>query len=362
MIVLVLSILCISLGVVALVLQRLYSSVPAYELKRLSGQGDPIARELYRPVAHGVTLRLLLWSVGVAGSAGGLALLYVALPVLAAFAATLVLLATALVVLPSLRLTEHTLAFARWMAAPVAWLLHHLHPVLHPVAGFVHTHRRLVPHSRLYEKADLVALLHQQKEQQDSRIVPHDLELARRALAFDDRQAADIAIPRTNLHVVNAADMVGPLLLDQLHKSGQTAFLIYKDTPEQIIGLLSLKDAIAAKQGGPVIDLVRPDLAFVHEDFSLREVLRAFQQTGQSLAVVINSFEELVGVISFSQLLDELLGSDNATEELAYDNRAAIAAFRREDRAEGVFDPDNQPIPQPVQVPDSSPEAPEVVE
>lgn len=358
MIVLILSIVCLGFGVAALALQRLYSSVPAYELKRLSGQGDPIAHQLYRPVAHGANLRLLLWSVAVGGFAGGLALLYVAFAAWIAFLLTAIVLVGAMVWLPSLRLTTHTATFARVSAPAVTFLLQHLYPVLHPVSSLVKTHRDLGTHSRMYEKEDLVALLHQQKEQPDNRIAFEDLDLTHRALAFDERQAADIAIPRTQTHLVNADDTVGPILLDQLHKSGQTTFLVYKDAPESVVGSLSLKDAIAAKQGGRVMDLVRPDLSFVHEDFTLRQVLAAFHQTTQQLVVVINSFEEFVGTITLQQLLGELLG-EQPESELQYDSRTQVAAFKRED----VRPPR---VPEEVRVepeePASSPEAPEVVE
>lgn len=358
MIILILSIVCLSLGVAALALQRLYSSVPAYELKRLSGQGDHVAQALYRPVAHGANLRLLLWSIAVAGFAGGLALLYVAFAAWIAFFITMAVLVAAMVWLPSLRLTAHTVSFARVSSPAVTFLLQHLYPVLHPVASLVKTHRDLGTHSRMYEKEDLVALLHQQKEQPDNRIAHEDLELVHRALAFDERQAADILTSRSQTHLVNADDTVGPILLDQLHKSGQTSFLVYKDAPETVVGSLSLKDAIAAKQGGRVMDLVRPDLTFVHEDFTLREVLGAFQQTTQQLVVVVNSFEEFVGTISLQQLLGELLG-EQPQNDLQYDNRSAIAAFKREDARPPRVPEAVRDVPESQE---ASPEAPEVVE
>lgn len=358
MIVLILSFVCLSLGFTALALQRLYSSVPAYELKRLSAQGDDVAKELYRPVGHGANLRLLLWAIAVGGFAGGLVLLTQATPVLLQYLVVAVVIAAGFIWLPTIRLTQHTVSFARWAAPAVAFLLQHLHPVLQPVASFVKTHRELGTHSRMYEKEDLVALLHQQKEQPDNRIAHEDLELTHRALAFDERQAADLATPRSQTHLVNADDTVGPILLDQLHKSGQTTFLVYKDAPETVVGSLSLNDAIAAKQGGRVMDLVHPDLTFVHEDFTLKQVLGAFYHTSQQMVVVINSFEELVGTISLQQLLGELLG-EQAESEQQYDNRMAVAAFA----AQAVQPPR---VPESVRgqsdEPTPSPEALEVVE
>jgi CBS domain containing-hemolysin-like protein len=181
-----------------------------------------------------------------------------------------------------------------------------------------------------------------------------------RALAFDDRQAADILQPHNSQHFVDADDTIGPILLDQLHKSKQSSFLVYKDMKENIIGSLSMRDAVAAKHDGRVFDLVRYDLMFVHEDFSLRQVMTAFQRTAQPIAVVINSFEEFVGIITFESLLNELLGE--AEDELdAYDNRSAIAAFtpkKKQDKQQETESTNDKPAERQ----DSSPEATEVVE
>ena len=71
MILALLGALLILLGLVALALQRFYSSVPAKELKRLASRGDHLAAALYSPVAYGASMRLLLWSVFCLGLTSG---------------------------------------------------------------------------------------------------------------------------------------------------------------------------------------------------------------------------------------------------------------------------------------------------
>lgn len=312
----------------ALALQRLYSGIPSRELKRLAGRGDLLAKRLYRVAAYGVSLRVLLWSVlGIALPTSFL-LLIPALPTIASF---LVLLASSVVLfvwLPSLRLTVHTAQFATWFVAPLVWVLSRTHGLLGAVADAVGGKRELVPHSRLYEKEDLEWLLDLQREQADNRIDPEELDLIRRAMAFTERQAADIVQPRKEAHLVNADDAIGPVLLDTLHRSRHNSFLVYKDTEDNIVGSLSMADAVKAKHGGRVFDLVRSDLVFVHEDFTLREVLTAFQKTGHQVALVINSFEEFVGIINFDRLVNELLGETRSETDLLYENRSAVAAFK----------------------------------
>jgi CBS domain containing-hemolysin-like protein len=318
----------IVLGLLALTLQRLYSFIPAKELKRLARKGDHLAKALYRPVAYGASLRVFLWLiVGVFLSAGSLMLLD-HMPIYFDFGFLGALMIISLVWIPSTQLTVHKAQMASVIAPMLVKILFYTHRPLGAVADFVGRYRDLSSHSKLYEKQDLVALLAQQKEQIDNRIRAEEIELAERALVFTDKQAAELVRSRKDVMLVNADDTIGPVLLDQLHKSGQSSFLVYKDKKESIIGSLSLRDAIAAKKDGRVFDLIRNDITYASEDFTLRQVFTALRKTDQYVAVVVNKFEEFVGVITFEDLIRELLGEPEREAVEHYDNRAEVAAYK----------------------------------
>lgn len=346
----------IILGSLALTLQRLYSSVPARELKRLARKGDHLAAALYRPVAYGAALRLFLWTVVGTTLSGGLLIILNHASAYLGFVLLAALTAITLVWIPNVRLTVRTAQLASFVSPALVKILFYIHGPLDRAAHIVSRHRELPTHSRLYEKQDLVELVGKQKEQVDNRIRQDELELVQRALSFGDKQAADVVQPRKEALIVSADDTVGPVLLDQLHKSGQNFFLVYKDKKENVIGSVSLADALSANKDGRVFDLIRNDLTFVNEDFSLRQVFTAFQKTGQHVAVVINKFEEFVGVITLDDLMKELLGEADDEAVAHYDNRSEVAAFvPKEDQPElEQNDAGTEEAP--------SPEATEVVE
>ena len=317
----------IALGLLALALQRFYSSVPLKELKRLATRGDHLAEALYRPVAHGASMRLLLWVVFCLGLTGGFLLVLYNVSPFVAFVTVAVSVAL-VVLLQSLRLTVRSAHFAVKVAPAVNWLLLYLHTPFDLVSRFFNRYRNHVAHSGLYEKEDLLDLLEQQKEQPDNRISRYDLELLARAARFDDRQAADIVLPMSRVKLVSLNDHIGPVLLGELHASGQNSFLVYEESPDRVVGTLFLRDAVAAKEGGRVRDLMHPRLCFVHEDFSLRQVLQAFARTGQFMVVVVNAFEEPIGVITLSHLLTQLVGEHEEDDFDAFENRAAVAAYK----------------------------------
>ncbi|MET0779489.1 MAG: CBS domain-containing protein [Candidatus Saccharimonadales bacterium] len=369
MIVSICGLLLLVISLLAMALQRFYSSIPAKELRRLANRGDHLAAILYRPVAYGASMRLLLWGIFVSSFSTGLLLLASGLVSVVAFA-VIVLAVSAAIFLQSVRLTVHSARVAVHAAPMLSWVLTYLHVPLRAITRTVSKVRTHHVHSGLYEKEDLVALLQQQKEQVDNRISHRDLDALERAVRFDERQAADVLLPMARVKMVRMDDHIGPILLGELHGSGQTSFLVYNDTPDQVVGTLFLRDAVQAREGGRVADLVHPKLVFAHEDFTLRQVMQAFIRTSQTMVVVINSFEEAVGVITLDQLLAELIGTIQ-DDDLAYDDRASVAAFKPRQpepdvQSDAAATDDAAPAEgpssdEPDNVP-ASPEATEVVE
>lgn len=317
----------ITLALVALALQRFYSSVPRKELKRLAARGDHLAEALFLPVAYGASMRILLWLVFCLGLSGGFLLVLYSVTPLVSFVVVGLSVAS-IVILQSLRLTVRSAHFAVKVSPALNWLMVYLHAPFDLVARLLNHYRGHTAHSGLYEKEDLLDLLEQQKDQPDNRIARHDLELLARAARFDDRQAADIVLPMSRVKLVKLDDHIGPVLLDELHASKQTSFLVCEETPDRVVGTLFLRDAVISKDGGQVRQLMHPRLCFVHEDFSLRQVLQAFARTGQFMVVVVNAFEEPVGVITLEHLLTQLIGEQAEDDFDAFENRAAVAAFK----------------------------------
>jgi CBS domain containing-hemolysin-like protein len=335
MVISIIALVLIILGLFALALQRFYSSIPAKELKRLAARGDTLAEALYRPVAYGPAMRMLLWMVFGLSTAGGILLLNNMPAVLAYMVAFATLVAA--IAAQSLRLTVRSAHFAVQTAPALNWVMGYLHVPFDAAAQLVNRFRSHSAHSGLYEKEDLIALLRQQTDQPDNRIAKHDLELVTRAAQFDELQAADVVMPMSRVKLVALNDHIGPILLKELHDSGQNSFLVYDESPEHVVGTLFLRDAVSSKEGGRVADLMHPRLSFVHEDFSLRQVLQAFAQTGQFMVVVINAFEEPVGVITLQHLLEQIVGGQGSDDFDAFEDRSAVAAFKPQLATEEVI-------------------------
>jgi CBS domain containing-hemolysin-like protein len=351
-------ILGLLLGMLALVfwvLYKTYEHVPAREIKRMARSGDEVAALLYKPVAYGLSLRLLLGLLIILCAAGALNLFVVSL---GAWLATVLVVVMAVVggtiFVPTGELTHSSLWLAKHAAPGIAWLLERLHPVFDFFSRLVRRHHPVPAHTKLYEKADLAELLEKQKSQPDNRIAVEEIDLLKHSLTFGDWLVSDASVPKRVVKLVSAGESIGPILMADLHKSGYSRFPVYDGKPDNLVGILYLHDLVAARQIGKVSDVMKPKLTYVHEDFTLYRTLQAFLKTKQHLFLVVNSFEEFVGIITIEDVLEQMIGKPIVDEFDSYDDlRAVAAAAAKKDHAEHQATKAE---------PEATVEAPEVVE
>lgn len=314
-------------AVLAAVLYKTYGHVPVKELKRQARNGDELASILYRTAAYGLNAQVILVIFGLVSLYFAFVLLEKAV---GAWLTVPTLLVLGMFGLYFVRSKGGAHPASMWLAVKVspllAWLAERLHPILDALSRAI---KRLLPlrvHTGLYEKEDLAKLLEQQRSQPDSRIAPGEIDLLSHALRFGDKTVADAMVPKRVVVDVNMTDSVGPVLMGELHKSGHSRFPVYEHQHDNIVGVLYLHDLITAKQTGTVRDIMRPKVMYVHENFTLYQTLQAFVKTKQHLFIVVNEFEECVGIITIEDVLERVIGKLIIDEFDQYDDLRAVAA------------------------------------
>jgi CBS domain containing-hemolysin-like protein len=185
---------------------------------------------------------------------------------------------------------------------------------LHPVLGRLTRQKKpvLMEHSHIYEKEDLLELLERQKRQADNRLSQDELNLTHGALTFGDKKVSDIMVPRKKVRMVSASEPIGPLLMDELHKSGLKRFPVVREISRsncpEIIGMVELNDLVEHAAKGKVKDLMKPEAVYVNEDQNLRQALAAFLKNQTHVLMVKNNFEEFVGTLAIEDLMEQILG------------------------------------------------------
>jgi CBS domain containing-hemolysin-like protein len=351
------------LALITVAMHQTYNYVPVKELKRLARGGDPLAQALYRAAAYGASLGLLLWIIVAVALVVSFALLQQITPPVLAFIVEAVVVGVGFAWIPTTDLTKLGARLVVWTTPAIAWLLERLQPLFGKITKFAHDHRQIMVHTGLYEREDLLSLLERQKAQPDSRIPHEELELLVHALTFGDKAVGDCMTPRRVVRAISADEHVGPVIIRELHESGHSRFPVYKDKEDNIVGTLYLRDLINLKKTGTVNDVMEHSVYYIHEEYPLEQALHAFLKTKHHLFVVVNRFEEFVGILTIEDIIEQILGCKIVDEFDAYDDMRAVAAdHARHEHKAHKKDGEEPPEPKPEE-PEKDGENPtEVVE
>lgn len=185
-------------------------------------------------------------------------------------------------------------------------------------------------HTGIYEEEDLLKLIKDQKDQPENRIPETDLRIAYGALAFSGKRISEVMTPRRQMKMVAEKDDIGPHLLDELHASGFSRFpvvsVLTKSASIEVTGTLYLRDLVGRSSGGLVKDYMVRDVCFINENGSLRQALDGFIKTRRHMLVVVNNFEEIVGIITIEDIVEQIFGTKVLDEFDQYEDLRAVAA------------------------------------
>jgi CBS domain containing-hemolysin-like protein len=319
------ALLLLLLALVGVVVRKTYFALPLHELKRRASRREQPAVQLYRAAAYGASLRSLLWLYIGLTSAAAFVLLARSLPVWASLLLVALLLWIVFSLLPSTRTTRFGTWLTMLVTPPLTWLLNYLHPALNRSVDTVRKRYTNAAHTGIFERQDLLELLKRQRNQADNRLTGEELDIIARVLKFNDKTVGDIMTPSSRIKTVLADDTVGPILIDELHQSGQQFALVRLSKRGELVGTLAFSRLNLDSQG-KVGDSMDPRLYYLHEDDGLGQALHAFFATNQPLFVVVSTAGDNVGVLTIAGVLKELLGHVPGEEFDQYADLAAVAA------------------------------------
>ena len=146
------------------------------------------------------------------------------------------------------------------------------------------------------------------------------------AMSFDARKVKEIMIRQDDVTPVYEHDVLGPLMLDKLYRSGYEHFPVL-DKDKNVVGMLHTDslNSLEIKETDQAKKYLDKNIYFVGENYSLKQALAAFLRTNCYFFVVVNAKEEVVGILDCAELLGFLLGYVPSDEFMQDDNRRAVA-------------------------------------
>lgn len=178
-------------------------------------------------------------------------------------------------------------------------------------------------------RAELPTLVTVAAEQ--GQVSPFESRVMRRVLRFADTSVDRCMTPRVEMVAMPATSKVAEALA-HFETSGRSRIPVYESGPDEIIGVLLLKDVLT-RDGGTGVDPVRPlvrDVAHVPETVRAANLFRRFQQERVHLAVVVGEHGGVEGLVTMEDLLEELIGDirDESDEVPAELERLADGSWR----------------------------------
>jgi magnesium and cobalt transporter len=140
------------------------------------------------------------------------------------------------------------------------------------------------------------------------------------ALEVSETQVRDAMIPRSQMVVVNF-DATLEEFLPRIVESGHSRFPVIGENKDEVVGILLAKDLLPhVVPGGPQIDLaatIRPAVV-IPESKRLNVLLRDFRVSHNHMAIVVDEYGGVSGLITIEDVLEEIVGEiDDEYDEAA---------------------------------------------
>lgn len=161
----------------------------------------------------------------------------------------------------------------------------------------------------LFSEAELRTLVELGVKEQRLGKVEKDFIVG--VLEFHDCRVSEIMTPKRRVFSLASALPLS-LGLAEINRREHTRIPIYSTTKEKIIGIIYLKDIVRTFAERKTQQLRLQDLArkplFVAEDALLINVFREMQAKYVHIAIVVNARQEMQGVITLEDILEEIVG------------------------------------------------------
>lgn len=146
-------------------------------------------------------------------------------------------------------------------------------------------------------------------------------EMINSIFSFDDKTAKDVMVPRRE---VFAIDIEEPLekILDEILETRHSRIPVYEEQIDNIIGILQVKDVMieARKKSFGEVDIraLLKEAFFVPDGKSTDELFREMQKTKNRMAVLIDEYGGVSGILTVEDLVEEVMGeiTDEHEEEV----------------------------------------------
>ena len=162
--------------------------------------------------------------------------------------------------------------------------------------------------------------------QEEGALEEREEKLVHGALEFDETQAREIMVPRTKMVCIEQKAKV-PALIDLIKRVGYSRIPVYKGKIDNIMGVAYAKDTLSliprVNESLTVKQIMRPAL-FVPYTTRLSAVFRKMQREKTHLAIIVDEYGGVAGMLTIEDLLEEIVGEIQDEYDLEEEQKIKI--------------------------------------
>ena len=218
------------------------------------------------------------------------------------------------------------------LAAPLSWGARFLDVSLHRIFGRT---EELVDEETIEEEIRTIVT----EGHREGLLEEEAREMIEGVIEMGDADVSQIMTPRTDMHMLQV-DLPWEQIIDDAIAAGHTRIPVYDKNRDDVVGVLYSKDLIPELATSdpdsrtPLRDLLRKPV-FVPETKPVHDLLQMFQQMRTHIAVVLDEYGGVSGLVTIEDVLEEIVGEivdeydEEAVEEIERIDQDTCVALGR---------------------------------
>ncbi|MBT5264006.1 MAG: HlyC/CorC family transporter [Rhodospirillaceae bacterium] len=156
---------------------------------------------------------------------------------------------------------------------------------------------------------DTIEELIEEKSEDEVEIDLHERALIRNVLGLRDISAVDVMVPRADIFGVDVSTSLSDLAA-QMAEVAHSRLPVYRETLDDVVGMVHIKDVLAHLQGEQDLPLSRllREVLFVAPSIRALDLLHEMRVTRRHLALVVDEYGGIDGLITVEDLVEEIVG------------------------------------------------------
>lgn len=129
---------------------------------------------------------------------------------------------------------------------------------------------------------------------------------------FANTVVKEIMVPRTDIFLVNTEESINNLA-DLIISSGHTRIPLYRDNPDDLVGVINAKDVLKVIKNNNIpedfkIETLARDILIVPENKFISDLLSEFTSSKNQIAAVVDEHGGVAGIVTIEDILEEIVG------------------------------------------------------